>query len=233
METQLKPSTPVKSGLELDLIADFTCPWSYLGKRRLEQALGSVYGAPVLALRWHGLRVMNEGAAPTWKSYLAARLPGGTDLDVAEEALRNAGQALGIGFRFDRIERVPDTLEAHRLIRLAAGDAHKNDVADAVFEAFFEHGRDIGDPMVLSEIGEIAGIAPEVVAAFADGRQGRDAVAGEEQRLRSLGVAAVPNLLINGHILVPGPADVATYVQAIDQALFPQLAAPAGRQALH
>jgi predicted DsbA family dithiol-disulfide isomerase len=232
METQLKPSTPVKPGLELDLIADFTCPWSYLGKRRLEQALESVYGAPVLALRWHGLRVMSDGAS-TWKSYLASRLPGGADLDVAEEALRNAGHALGIGFRFDQIERVPDTLEAHRLIRLAAGDAHKNEVAEAVFEAFFEHGRDIGDRKVLSEIGEAAGIAPAVAAAFADEQQGREAVAGEEQRLRSLGVAAVPNLLINGHILVPGPADVATYVQAIDQALFPQLAAPVDRQALH
>ncbi len=233
METQLKALTPAKAGLELDLIADFTCPWSYLGKRRLEQALESLYGAPVLALRWHGLRVGVEGAPLSWKSYLAKRLAPGTDLELAEETLREAGKALGIGFRFEQIERVPDTLEAHRLIRLAAGDAHKSDVADAVFEAFFQHGRDIGDRAVLSDIGHTAGIAPAVVEAFADEEQGKSAVAGEEQRLRSLGVAAVPNLLINGHILVPGPAEVATYVQALDQALFPQLAAPAGRQALH
>jgi predicted DsbA family dithiol-disulfide isomerase len=233
METQLKTSTPANAGLELDLIADFTCPWSYLGKRRLEQALESLYGAPVLALRWHGFRVAAEGAPLTWKSYLAKRLPAGTDLALAEESLLDAGKALGIGFRFDQIARVPDTLEAHRLIRLAAGDAHKGDVADAVFEAFFEHGRDIGDRKVLSDIGQAAGIASAVVEAFADAEQGKSAVAGEEQRLRSLGVAAVPNLLINGHILVPGPADVATYVQALDQALFPQLAAPVPRQALH
>ena len=233
METQLKTPIPSRAGLELDLIADFTCPWSYLGKRRLEQALESLYGAPVLALRWHGLRVGGEGTPLSWKSYLAKRLPAGTDLDMAEETLLEAGKALGIGFRFDQIERVPDTLEAHRLIRLAAVDEHKSDVADAVFEAFFQQGRDIGDPRVLSDIGEAAGIAPSVVEAFADAEQGKNAVTGEEQRLRSLGVAAVPNLLINGHILVPGPADVATYVQAIDQALFPQLAAPGGRQALH
>ena len=93
--------------------------------------------------------------------------------------------------------------------------------------------RSIGDRKVLSDIGLAAGITPSVVEAFADQEQGKSAVAGEEQRLRSLGVAAVPNLLINGHILVPGPADVATYVQALDQALFPQLAAPVDRQALH
>jgi predicted DsbA family dithiol-disulfide isomerase len=233
METQLKTPSTTRSGLELDLIADFTCPWSYLGKRRLEHALENLYGAPVLALRWHGFRVVNKVASLSWKDYLATRLPQGSDLELAEQSLRDAGKAIGIRFRFDQIGQVPDTLEAHRLIKLAAGDVHANHLADALFEAFFEQGRDIGDLKVLNDIGVAAGLAPSVAAAFSDAQQGRGAVAGEEQRLRSLGVAAVPNLLINGHILVPGPAEVSTYVQALDQALFPQLAAPADRHALH
>ncbi|MGQ0834724.1 MAG: DsbA family oxidoreductase [Gammaproteobacteria bacterium] len=232
MDTQLKTPTPTKPGLELDFIADFSCPWSFLGKRRLEQALENVYGAPVLALRWHGLRVSGDEPV-AWKDYLSSRLPRGVDLEVAQRGLTEAGSVLGIGFRFDRIERVPNTLEAHRLIRLAAGEGRQSDVADAVFEAFFQHGRDIGDRNVLSEIGRALGVAATVTDAFANAEQGRDEVTAEEQRLRSLGVAAVPNLLINGHILVPGPADVSTYVQAIDQALFPQLAAPTDKHALH
>ena len=47
----------------------------------------------------------------------------------------------------------------------------------------------------------------------------------EEKRLQGLGVNGTPNLLINGRILVPGAAEVSTYVQALDQALFPGLAA--------
>jgi predicted DsbA family dithiol-disulfide isomerase len=46
-------------------------------------------------------------------------------------------------------------------------------------------------------------------------------------------VTATPNLLINGRILVPGPVDVSTYVQALDQALFPGLTAPQDKRALH
>ena len=54
------------------------------------------------------------------------------------------------------------------------------------------------------------------------------------RRIAGMGVLATPNLLINGRVLVPGPADVSTYVQALDQALFPSLAAvPQGKRLLH
>jgi predicted DsbA family dithiol-disulfide isomerase len=232
MDTQLKTLSPAKPGLELDLIADFSCPWSFLARRRLEQALGSVYGAPVLALRWHGLRIGEEGSV-AWKDYLASRLAPGTDVAFAERDLYEAGRALGIAFRFDRIERVPNTLEAHRFVKLAAREGLQGGAVDAVFHAFFQQGRDIGSGGVLTEIGQDIGVTASLAAAFADPTQGRAEVAAEEQRLRSLGVAVVPNLLVNGHVLVPGPADVSTYVQAIDQALFPQLAAPVDKRALH
>ena len=56
MDTQTVTPVPARPVLELDLIADFACPWSFLGKRSLERALGSLYGLPVRALRWHGFR---------------------------------------------------------------------------------------------------------------------------------------------------------------------------------
>ena len=63
MDTQVLVTTPKLPLLELDLIADFACPWSYLGKRSLERALGNLYGAPVPILRWHGFRPESERAA--------------------------------------------------------------------------------------------------------------------------------------------------------------------------
>ena len=71
------------------------------------------------------------------------------------------------------------------------------------------------------------------LAAFNDPKAGADLVDAEEKRLQGLGVMATPNLLINGRILVPGPADVATYVQALDQALFPGLSASEDKRLLH
>jgi predicted DsbA family dithiol-disulfide isomerase len=235
MDTQVVASVLTRPVLELDLIADLACPWSYLGKRSLERALGNMYGTPVRALRWHGFRPQNERAAAQmpWPEHLAIRLPPGVTVDFAQRSLAETGRELGIAFDFSRVPHLPDTREAHRLVRLAAREERQSEVVDALFSAFFEQGRDIGDFQVLTAIAAECGLTAPTLAAFADPSAGREEVAAEEQRLRGMGVVATPNLLINGRVLVPGPADVSTYVQALDQALFPSLAAQQDKRLLH
>jgi predicted DsbA family dithiol-disulfide isomerase len=239
MDTQLVTPAPKRLHLELDLIADFACPWSYLGKRSLERALVNLQGFPTPALRWHGFRAQPESktevaaADPpqSWRAHIAARLPSGVSVDFAHKSLAEAGEGLGIHFDFSKLEQLPDTREAHRLVALAAKDEKQSEVADGIFRAFFEEGRDIGDKSVIEAVGRETHLSQETLAAFANPEAGRDEIAAEEKRLRGFGVVATPNLLINGRVLVPGPADVSTYVQALDQALFPQL--PSDKKHLH
>jgi predicted DsbA family dithiol-disulfide isomerase len=235
MDTQLVTAGRAKPVLELDLIADLACPWSYLGKRSLERALGSLYGAPERALRWHGFRPQGPGAPmPTpWPEHLAVRLPPGVSVESAQQSLVESGRELGIRFDFGRVHRLPDTSEAHRLVGLAARERRQSEVVDALFRGFFEEGRDIGNVDVLAAVARESGLSQHALTAFADPSEGRSQVAAEEQRLRGLGVVATPNLLINGRVLVPGPADVSTYIQALDQALFPSLTASQDRSLLH
>ncbi|HEV7717238.1 MAG TPA: DsbA family protein [Steroidobacteraceae bacterium] len=254
MDTQIVTPAPARPILELDLIADFACPWSFLGKRSLERALGNLYGLPVRALRWHGFRAKPEGLAAlalgtaknavvkndatadvasadpqqSWRAHLATRLPSGVSVDFAHKSLAEAGEGLGIHFDFSRLERVPDTREAHRLVALAAREEKHSETADSLFRAFFEQGRDIGDRAVVEAVGREVGLSADTLAAFGKPEEGRDEIAADEKRLIGFGVVATPNLLINGRVLVPGPADSATYVQALDQALFPEL--PAGEK---
>ena len=231
MEPRSPRAGSVLPALELDLIGDLTCPWTFLGKRSLDRALGSLYGSSERLLRWHGLPLERQDAE-SWRERFAARLPRGSSIESAQRELRRAGEELGIAFAFERLEQIPDTHEAHRLVRLAARDGRQSEIIDALFSAFFEQGRDISDRSVL---GEIAAERLDAVtaAAFADPGEGRGDVDAEEQRMRGLGIAEVPNLLINGRVLVPGPADVSTYVQALDQALFPELKAPKVKRLLH
>jgi predicted DsbA family dithiol-disulfide isomerase len=249
MDTQLVTATPKRLVLELDLIADFACPWSYLGKRSLERALGNLHGFAPPALRWHGFRPQapaekasasetvsqtSSGTVSTpqsWRAHMASRLPAGISVDFAQKSLAEAGEGLGIHFDFSKLQKLPDTREAHRLMALAAREDKQSEVADGIFRAFFEQGRDIGDHAVVEAVGQETGLGAETLAAFNKPEEGRDEIAAEEQRLRGFGVVATPNLLINGRVLVPGPADVSTYVQALDQALFPKL--PSDKKHLH
>jgi predicted DsbA family dithiol-disulfide isomerase len=233
MDTQLHQITPARLGLELDLIADLACPWSFLGKRSLERALESLYGAPVKALRWHGLPLQSHAENQTWREHLATRLPKGIDVDFAHQSLIEAGKDLGIAFDFEKLERVPNTREAHRLVRLATREGHQSEVVDALFSAFFEQGQNISDREVLVTIAADCKLESVIQTAFDNPDEGRDDVEAEEKRLRGLGVTGIPNLLINGRVLVPGPADVSTYVQALDQALFPDELEPQSKRLLH
>jgi len=226
---------PSRTPLVVDLVADFSDPWSFLGKRRLDRALGALAGASRPDIRWHGFRMVPEAGARRvgWRDQLLTRLPSGVSADFAERSLAEAGRELGIEFDFSKLGAMPDTAEAHRLVKLATAEGLTMELVEAIFMAFFQDGRDIGSTEELARIGATVGLSAGLLESFVQSKAGREDVDHEESRLRSFGVIAVPNLLLNGRVLVPGPADVPTYVQAIDQAIFPPLAEDAPKPTFH
>ncbi len=224
MNTLIRPLNDVRKTLDIDLVADFTCPWSWLGMAQLTQALGSLSGDVETRLRWHPYRMAPAAAGKNPRSfhdYLAERLPAGISVPFAEKSLTEAGRELGLEFHFEKLGPLPSTSEAHRLVELAVGEGRHANVAAVIFRAYFERGADIGDLTVLTELGAEAGLTEKTLQTFRDTREGDAALAGSEERLRGFGVRTVPNLLFGGRVLVPGTVNVATYVHALDQALFP------------
>jgi len=224
MNTTIRPVNDVRRTLDIDLVADFTCPWSWLGMAQLTQALGNLSGDVETRLRWHPFRMAmpNANTAPrSFHDYLAERLPQGISVPFAEKSLAEAGRELGIEFHFDKLGALPSTSEAHRLVQLAANQGRHANVAAGIFRAYFEKGADIADPEVLAQIGAEAGVDEKILKTFRETREGDTSLAGIEERLRGFGVRTVPNLLFGGRVLVPGTVNVATYVHALDQALFP------------
>ena len=224
MNTLIRPLNDVRRTLDIDLVADFTCPWSWLGMAQLTRALGSLSGDVETRLRWHPFRMASKAANTNPRSfheYLAERLPAGISVPFAEKSLTEAGRELGLEFHFEKLGALPSTSEAHRLVQLAVSEGHQANVAAAIFRAYFERGADIGEVAVLEGIGREAGLSEKTLQAFRETREGDAALVGSEERLRGFGVRNVPNLLFGGRVLVPGTVNVATYVHALDQALFP------------
>jgi predicted DsbA family dithiol-disulfide isomerase len=224
MNTMIRPLRDLRRTLDIDLVADFTCPWSWLGMAQLTRALGNLSGDVETRLRWHPFRMATPeaNAAPrSFHDYLAERLPSGISVPFAEKSLTEAGRELGIDFHFEKLGALPSTSEAHRLVQLAEKDGRHANLAAAIFRAYFERGADIGDVDVLVQIGVEAGVDEQTLRTFRETRDGDSVVQGSEQRMRGFGVRSVPNLLFGGRVLVPGTVNVATYVHALDQALFP------------
>ena len=211
--------------LDIEVVADLTCPFCFIGKQRLDEALKSV-GGPV-SVSWHPFQ-LNPGmpaAGEAFDDYLEARFGSRAAVEPVLGQLAREGRECGIDFRFDRIERVANTLRAHTLLNLAAqAGVAEGDIVDTLFRAFFEAGADIGDPELLAGIGARHGLARDaVIAALGDtdaGRAAGAAVEAREARVRASGIAAVPAFLFNRRLLMTGAQSTSTMIAAIDRAMF-------------
>lgn len=127
----------------------------------------------------------------------------------------------GINFRFDKLSRVPSTLNAHRLMKLAETErANTSDLAEEFLKGFFESGLDIGDRDVLSELATRHGLETSDINKTLDDDLSRRAVLAQEAQVRQRGVTGVPDFLVNKRLFVVGAQSTEALVSAFDSAIF-------------
>src|SRR3954447_23685158 len=144
--------------LAVDVISDVICPWCYIGKRRLEKAVAALAG-PV-KVRWLPFQLNptmpKEGVSR--REYRTRKFGSWERSQELDARVVAVGKEEGIHFAFDRIERTPNTLEAHRLIWLAGKESVQDAVVEALFRAYFTEGRDIGNQQTLLDVVAEAGL---------------------------------------------------------------------------
>ncbi|MQW86214.1 DsbA family oxidoreductase [Sinorhizobium saheli] len=217
--------------VNIDIVSDVVCPWCYLGKNRLDQAVANVAGEVHVAIQWRPYQ-LNPDLPPEGvdhKQHLAAKLGGQAAVDRAHQMLEGLGQEVGIAFDFDAVKISPNTLDAHRLIRWAAtsGDAAQADVVRRLFKANFEEGRNVGDHDVLLDIAERAGLDRPVIAALLASDADKDAVGQEIDMAREIGVTGVPCMIIEQQYAVMGAQSVETLTNALREIAQMKAAGPA------
>lgn len=209
--------------VRIDLVADFVCPWCWLGWRNWLAAKRLVPDIPA-EVTWRPYEldpeIPDEGAP--YRDYMKAKFSGenADHWKAMRTHLETAGPGAGIEFRFDAITRRPSTINAHRLIRWARGQSAKkaDAVAEGLFAAFFRDGKDIGGTDVLTDIAAEAGLDGTIVAdLLATGRDKED-VRQEAAFFRQLGVTGVPSFIFEGQFAVPGAADPEVLADALRQA---------------
>ena len=207
-----------------DVVSDAICPWCWIGKRNLEGALALLADeGERFEVHWRAFQLNpdmpTEGVDRA--SYRAAKFGSearGRELDAQVAA---AGRAAGLEFRHELMRRTPNTIDAHRLIHWAGERslALQSTVKEAIFRAYFQEGRDIGQPEVLAVLAGEAGLDAEAAATFLASGEEAEEIRAEDAGFRQMGLSGVPTFALDGHVLFSGAMPAERIAEAIRRGL--------------
>jgi predicted DsbA family dithiol-disulfide isomerase len=207
--------------MKIEIFSDIACPWCYVGKRRLEQALDEFEHRDDVAIEWKSFE-------------LAPQMPAASTLNTAEYLTSVKGiapaqaqhmiaqttkiaEADGLEMRFDTL-KLFNTRNAHQLLHYAKTVGLQAALKERLFRAAFTEGRELGDPAVLVdlavEVGLDALIAKEVLQT---GRY-RPAVIADEQAAQAAGARGVPFYIIDSKYVISGAQSVSVFKTALETA---------------
>ncbi len=205
--------------LTIDVYADIACPWCYVGRARLKEALDRRSDLDA-TLRWRPFQ-LQPNMPPEGKDFrtvLEKKFGDWSRVQQMFERIQEMGAEEGLTFDFDAIEVAPNTADAHRLVLWAeeqdAGDA----LADALFRAYFTDGKNVSDREVLVACAAEAGLDADAARSLLAGTDYVEEVRRSQQQAQRRGVTGVPCYVFDDEYAVTGaqPANVLT--EAIDEA---------------
>ncbi|MBI5317768.1 MAG: DsbA family oxidoreductase [Nitrospirae bacterium] len=208
------------TNISIEIYSDVICPWCYVGKRRLERALGQLRDRAQAQIDWRPFQLNPtmplDGIDRT--AYLKAKFGSLENFGRMKEQLLAAGEEDELPFAFDKIQRTPNTFAAHRLVWYAAQQGKQDQVVEALFCAYFLEGKNIGDVKTLVRVAGEAGLDRTETEHFLASDNGTVEVEGEEAVGRRLGIRGVPYFVFNGRISISGAQPPDIIVSAIQQA---------------
>ena len=204
--------------IKLDIISDPICPWCYIGKTHLDRALEQRPDHP-FQIEWHPFQLNpdmpREGMDR--REYLETKFGGKRRAAEIYGRIAEAAEGAGLEIAFEKIQRTPNTLDAHRLIHWAGLEGRQTAAVSALFKAYFVEGRDIGDIDELVNIAEAIGLDRAMIARLYEGRSDRDDLAARDAHARDRGVTGVPTFVVAERHVVPGAQPPEIWAKVIDE----------------
>ena len=197
--------------------SDIACPWCWLGKRHLEEAIQHV-GAQDVQVEFHSYE-LQPGAGPSRpvSEYLVERFGSKAAVDAAHERLSQAGRPVGLEYDFERA-LMANTFDAHRLHHLAKARGLGARVMERFMSARQGEGADMADHPTLRRLATEAGLEGSEVDHVLAGDAYAEEVRADEAAARELGIGGVPFFVIDGRYALSGAQPVATFVRALQLA---------------
>jgi len=203
--------------MRIDIFADPICPWCYIGKRRLERALAQ-RKIDNARIRWRVYQIdpdMPE-CGISRNAYLESKFGGAAQARKFYNAIARVGKSEGIAFDFGRIDQVPNTTQAHRLIRFALDTPHLDALIETLFRRYLVEGGCIGRIEDLIELAAESGLDRADVARHME--CGANDIGQQYKAARRLGVQNAPFFIVNKQYALSGVQEPEAFYPLFDLA---------------
>ncbi|MCM5560129.1 DsbA family oxidoreductase [Pleomorphomonas sp. JP5] len=205
-----------KTKLHLDVIVDVVCPWCFLGKRRLDAAIADLDDLDI-EVRYRPFQldptIPQDGVER--EEYVIGKFGSADALDEAHARLFSLGADVGITYAFDLIEKTPNTLDAHRLVRWAAAEGLGDPMLERLFSLFFEEGADLTNAETLVAAAEEVGLDEDEVTMKLEDGVDLDAVKADIAHAGRIGITGVPTVIVENKFAISGAQTSEVLVDAL------------------
>ena len=202
--------------MKIEFVSDVACPWCAVGLASLERALERIGEDLLVELRFEPFE-LNPTLGPEGSDaaeYLRAKYGlSAEQLARNRENIRRRGAE--VGFTFGERTHVWNTFDAHRLLYWAGLEGRQRELKRALLEAYHGEGRNPGAHDVLVELAGRVGLDPARAAAILAGDSYAAEVRAREAHWQSLGVHAVPSLIVDDRHLIQGGQPPEVFEQAL------------------
>lgn len=208
--------------LRIDVWSDIACPWCYVGKRRLEQALSNFAHASQVRVVWRAFeldpkapRQNNDG---TYIERLARKYQTTTgQAEAMISRMVDAAKLDGLNLDFSII-RSGNTFDAHRLLHFAKLDGLQTQLKEALFSGYFTRGEAIGDVDALQRMAVESGLDGQRVNQVLNSDEYAVEVRADEAEAKELGIRGVPFFVLGGRYAVSGAQPAELILEALEKA---------------
>ncbi|MEU8180512.1 DsbA family oxidoreductase [Micromonospora sp. NPDC049044] len=202
--------------MEIEIYADVICPWCYIGKRRLDEALASYDGEVTVRYRPFQLDPSPVPEPLPLVEALAGKFGGP---ERARQMVDHVTQvAAGDGLRLDYDRAViANTFDAHRLVSYATDHGRAAEMVEALYQAHFNRGVDVGSREALAALAGDIGLDAADARRFLDSDERVADVEAQLATARDLGVTSVPMFVLAGKYAVAGAQEVQTLLAALTE----------------
>jgi predicted DsbA family dithiol-disulfide isomerase len=210
--------------MDIDIISDVVCPWCFIGKRRLDQAIAlwrDRHPGEEPQVRWHPFELNPQMPATGMdrRRYLEDKFGGPERAREIYARVEAAGREVDIPFDFGRIEVQPNTVNAHRLIAWAGAMGRQVAMVDALFDGYFLEARNFASNDELVDVAGAAGFDRGLAADLLESDELLDHIRKEEDTAHRIGVQGVPFFIFNQRVALSGAQPPDVLADAMEQSL--------------